>query len=100
MSSPSQTEVSTDGPPTSIDPTEPADLLLRDLRASRGGLPSREAERRLVVSGTNELVRRGGRHWPTRLPSVDALLLLLAFPPVVWASDELYRSIRRRRTAR
>jgi len=41
--------------------------LLRDLRASREGLSSREVERRLLVYGANELVRRGGRRWPREL---------------------------------
>jgi magnesium-transporting ATPase (P-type) len=37
------------------------------LRASRGGLSSREAERRLLAHGPNELRRRGGRRWPREL---------------------------------
>ncbi len=49
------------------DPNERIELLLRDLRASRGGLSSREAERRLLASGPNELQRRGGRRWPREL---------------------------------
>ena len=44
------------------DPLEPLEELFRDLRASAVGLSSREASRRLEVSGPNELVRRGGRH--------------------------------------
>jgi calcium-translocating P-type ATPase len=50
-----------------VDPTEPIDLLLRDLRARRDGLSEREARRRLVVSGRNELIRRRGRRWPREL---------------------------------
>jgi calcium-translocating P-type ATPase len=49
------------------DPNERIDLLLRDLRASRGGLSQREAERRLLAYGPNELRRRGGRRWPREL---------------------------------
>lgn len=45
------------------DPREPIALLLRDLRARPGGLSTREAENRLLVSGPNELVRRGGPQW-------------------------------------
>ena len=45
------------------DPQETLDLLLRDLRASPDGLSSREAARRLVVHGPNELTRRGGAGW-------------------------------------
>ena len=50
-----------------LDPTERVELLLRDLRASRQGLSSREAERRLVHYGPNEITRRGGRRWPKEL---------------------------------
>jgi len=39
-------------------PQEPVDLLLRDLRASRDGLAAREAARRLVAYGPNELLLR------------------------------------------
>ena len=44
-----------------MDATEPVGRLLRDLRASRDGLSTREARRRLIVYGPNELQRRGGR---------------------------------------
>jgi calcium-translocating P-type ATPase len=54
-------------PPHVADVREPAELLLRELRASPNGLSSREVERRLVVYGRNELVRRGGRRWPREL---------------------------------
>ncbi|MFE1310776.1 cation-transporting P-type ATPase, partial [Streptomyces sp. NPDC058755] len=47
-----------------LDPEERLDLLLRDLRSTRRGLSSREAARRLVRYGPNELRRRGGRRWP------------------------------------
>ncbi len=50
-----------------LDPNERIELLLRDLRASRGGLSEREAERRLLVHGPNALERRGGRVWPREL---------------------------------
>ncbi len=49
------------------DAREPLHLLLRDLRARPEGLSSREAERRLVAYGPNELTRRGGRRWPRQL---------------------------------
>ncbi|PXY36529.1 cation-translocating P-type ATPase [Prauserella flavalba] len=49
------------------DPREPASLLLRDLRTKPSGLPGREAARRLVVYGPNELVRHRGREWPRQL---------------------------------
>jgi magnesium-transporting ATPase (P-type) len=50
-----------------LDPEEGVDLLLRDLRTSRTGLSAREAERRLIQYGANELRRRGGRRWPGEL---------------------------------
>jgi calcium-translocating P-type ATPase len=53
-----------EGRTESVDATERVDLLLRDLRASRAGLSSREAQRRLVVHGPNALRRQGGRRWP------------------------------------
>ena len=49
------------------DPTERVELLLRDLRTQTQGLASREAERRLVHYGPNQLERRGKRHWPIQL---------------------------------
>ncbi|WP_404816235.1 cation-translocating P-type ATPase [Streptomyces thermolineatus] len=52
---------------TAPDPEERVELLLRDLRTSRSGLSSREAERRLLHHGPNELQRRGGRRWPKEL---------------------------------
>ncbi len=50
-----------------LDPTEPADRLLSDLRARRDGLSSREAARRLVSFGPNELTQRRRRDWPREL---------------------------------
>ena len=46
-----------------VDPQESIARLLRDLRTRRAGLSDREAARRLVVFGPNELVRRGGLWW-------------------------------------
>jgi calcium-translocating P-type ATPase len=45
-----------------VDATEPVGRLLRDLRTTRSGLSGREAARRLLAYGPNELHRRGGRH--------------------------------------
>jgi calcium-translocating P-type ATPase len=61
------------------DPTERVELLLRDLRATRQGLSAREAARRLVAYGPNELRRRGGRRWPRELAAqfTHPLALLL-----------------------
>jgi hypothetical protein len=49
------------------------------MRSQPQGLSSREAERRLVVHGPNELRRRGGRRWPGQLARqfVHPLALLL-----------------------
>jgi calcium-translocating P-type ATPase len=52
-----------DGVPGALDPTEPARRLLRDLRADRRGLSSREAGRRFDVVGPNELPRRRAEPW-------------------------------------
>ena len=45
-------------PTRSVDPEEPLSRLLRDLRTSPTGLSEREAARRLIAYGTNELTRR------------------------------------------
>ena len=62
-----------------VNPLESVDRLLRDLRTRRGGLSDREAARRLVVFGLNELVRRHGRTWPRELVGqlIHPLALLL-----------------------
>src|SRR5512133_3512284 len=62
-----------------FQPTERVELLLRDLRSSPDGLSHREAERRLIVHGPNQLQRRGGRRWPRELAAqfTHPLALLL-----------------------
>ncbi|MFI5080036.1 MAG: cation-translocating P-type ATPase [Streptosporangiales bacterium] len=75
--------------PSPADPLEPLEELFRDLRVSAAGLSSREAARRLEVSGPNEFVRRGGRRWPGELARqfTHPLALLLAAAAVLaWAS--------------
>src|SRR6187549_1067416 len=64
---------------TQYGPREPVGTLLRDLRASPEGLSSREAERRLVAYGSNELSRHGGSNWRRQLVQqlVHPLALLL-----------------------
>jgi magnesium-transporting ATPase (P-type) len=71
-----------------FNPEERIDLLLRDLRASRNGLSSREAERRLLAHGPNELERRRGRRWPGELARqfTHPLALLLAGAAVLAAA--------------
>jgi calcium-translocating P-type ATPase len=54
-------------PPLQPDPLEPANLLLRHLRTSPDGLSPREAERRSLVYGPNELVRQEGAGWTREL---------------------------------
>ena len=63
-----------------VDPRESSDVLLRDLHSSAQGLSQREAERRLLQYGRNELVRRGSRRWPRELARqfTHPLALLLA----------------------
>ena len=65
-----------------VDATESVELLLRDLRSARRGLSTREAQRRLIQYGPNELRRRGGLKWPgelaRQLTHPLALLLWLA----------------------
>ena len=61
------------------------DRLLRDLRSSREGLSEREAARRLVSAGRNELVRSRGRSWPAELGSQLAHPLAL----LLWAAAGL-----------
>jgi calcium-translocating P-type ATPase len=84
-----------DPPPpaaSQLDPTERVELLLRDLRASRKGLSSREAERRLIHYGPNELRRRGGRRWPrelTRQFTHPLALLLWAAAALAWVAGIL-----------
>ena len=67
------------GPLPAMDPRRPTELLLRDLGAQPTGLASREVERRLVVYGRNELMRRAGRRWPRALlrQVIHPLALLL-----------------------
>jgi len=61
------------------DPRRAPELVARSLRSGLHGISSREAERRLVAYGRNELVRRGGRRWPRQLVAqlVHPLALLL-----------------------
>jgi magnesium-transporting ATPase (P-type) len=67
------------------DPRQPLALLLRNLRSSAQGLSGREAARRLLVYGPNELTRRGGRRWPRELARqfTHPLALLLAVAAVL-----------------
>jgi calcium-translocating P-type ATPase len=69
-------------PTSEVDAEQAVDLLLRDLRSSREGLSTREAQRRLAQYGPNELRHRGGWRWPgelaRQLTHPLALLLWLA----------------------
>ena len=49
------------------DPREALVQLFQDLRSSPEGLSGRDASRRLTAYGPNELLRRGGAHWPEQL---------------------------------
>jgi calcium-translocating P-type ATPase len=61
------------------DPEESLDRFLRDLRSRRTGLSSREAARRLMATGRNELVRRRGHNLPRQVLGqlIHPLALLL-----------------------
>src|ERR1019366_6989248 len=77
-------------PPSSesiSDPRESLGRLFRDLRSSAEGLTSREATRRLVAYGPNQLISRGGRRWPGELATqfTHPLALLLAAAAVLAA---------------
>jgi calcium-translocating P-type ATPase len=72
-----------------FEPTERVELLLRDLRSDPRGLSDREAERRLIVHGPNELRRRGGRRWPRELAAQfthPLALLLWAAAGLAWTA--------------
>jgi calcium-translocating P-type ATPase len=74
---------------TLADPLEPLALLLQHLRSSPAGLSDREAARRLVAYGPNELAGRGGRQWPSELARqfTHPLALVLAVAAVLaWIS--------------
>jgi calcium-translocating P-type ATPase len=76
----------TEGAPN-VDPTEAADGLLRRLKTGNAGLTSREAQRRLIQFGPNELRRRGGRRWPRELArqfTHPLALLLVAAAGLAW----------------
>ncbi len=65
-----------------LDVEESVDFLLRDLRTSRDGLSSAEAQRRALQYGPNELKRHEGVNWPkevwAQFTQPLALLLWLA----------------------
>ncbi|MTD59608.1 cation-translocating P-type ATPase [Amycolatopsis pithecellobii] len=82
------TDTVADKPAAGLDPTERIELLLRDLRSSRSGLTDREARRRLLSAGPNELRRRGGWTWPRQLArqfTHPLALLLWAAAGLAWA---------------
>jgi calcium-translocating P-type ATPase len=67
------------------DPQESLGVLYRDLRSGAEGLTVREAARRLVVYGPNQLLPRGRRRWPGELLAqfTHPLALLLAAAAVL-----------------
>ncbi|MFI5046154.1 MAG: cation-translocating P-type ATPase [Acidimicrobiia bacterium] len=74
-----------DGSVSGVDPREPSERLLRDLRARPDGLSQREAERRLVAYGPNELRRAARRSWTHEFARqlTHPLALLLAAAAVL-----------------
>ena len=72
------------------DPQEPLAELFRDLGTQEQGLSEREAQRRLVAYGRNEIARRGGRRWPRQLAlqfTHPLALLLWVAAALAFASD-------------
>jgi calcium-translocating P-type ATPase len=77
-------------------PAETLDLVFRDLRSSPRGLDGREAARRLIVDGPNQLTRRGKTQWPRQLLAQftqPLALLLVAAAALAAASGSLPLSI-------
>ena len=62
-----------------LNPQEPLERLLRDLRGRPEGLSERESERRLIIFGRNELAKRARTRWPRELGRqfIHPLALLL-----------------------
>jgi len=62
-------------------------VLFRNLRSSPNGLTDREAARRLLVYGPNQLTSKKGRQWPAELAAqfTQPLALLLAAAAVLAA---------------
>jgi calcium-translocating P-type ATPase len=69
------------------DAREDLQQLFRDLRSSPDGLGGREAARRLLVDGPNQLTRRGKPQWPRELLAqfTQPLALLLVAAAVLAA---------------
>ena len=72
-------------PSRGIDPEEPLSRLLRDLRTSQEGLSGREAARRLIAYGPNEL----SRHTEHRLWKELARQFTHPLALVLWAAGGL-----------
>jgi calcium-translocating P-type ATPase len=75
---------------SSFDPEEGVEPLLRHLATGPGGLSSREAARRQLVYGRNELVRRHPRRWPRQLAAQfthPLALLLVAAAALAFVGD-------------
>jgi calcium-translocating P-type ATPase len=65
--------------PVEVLEAEPPERVLADLQTGAGGLSAREAQRRLLASGPNELTSRTRRTWPRDLAAqfTHPLALLL-----------------------
>jgi calcium-translocating P-type ATPase len=83
----SQSGAAQPGPDAALqaNPLAPERELFRDLRSGPGGLSVREAERRLVGYGANEIVRRGRRRWWREV----ALQLTHPLALLLWAAAGL-----------
>ena len=75
--------------PAAPDPLVTERALFDQLRSRRDGLSSREAERRLIEFGPNEIVRRGGAPWWRGVAAQlthPLALLLWAAAMLAWAA--------------
>jgi len=68
--------------PGEVDELTSLAEIFRTLRTNASGLTQRDAARRLLIYGPNELTRRGGRRWPRELlrqfTQPLAILLMIA----------------------
>jgi calcium-translocating P-type ATPase len=88
MTTSTRTPLAVADPGREVNAREPLTELFRDLRTSPRGLAGREASRRTVVHGANELARRAGRRWPGELLKqfTQPLAILLAVAAgLAWA---------------
>ena len=77
---------------TPVDPTERVELLMRDLRTRREGLSSREAERRLIAAGPNEMRRHAQFEKMTVIIPLDVHGIIVTALALASTPDPLRRN--------